>query len=76
MPQQFQYSGDLLDFWKEKKTLFPSLYKAALLILTVRTSSADVECSFSDHGNITTPLRNRMKQETLKHISLIIFNTN
>ncbi len=62
---------DLRSFWREHAKFFPVLSAAALRILSIPSSNAEVERSFSSHNRLVTPDRIALSTEKIKKIMFI-----
>jgi hypothetical protein len=70
----FDGSFDPSRFWKTFARELPKLSKLCLMALSIPSSSADVERSFSALRRILTPLRSRMTEENLSIHLRIAYN--
>ncbi|XP_053205955.1 zinc finger protein 618-like [Panonychus citri] len=67
---------DLLEFWDERKSAWPSLYKLALAVLAVPATSVPVERLFSIAGLTLNKKRSQLHPERLSKICFIHDNFN
>ena len=63
-----------IKFWLDNKKTFPSLYKLALILFNIPSSSAFVERFFSICGIVNDKRRGNMKDETLINRSFLKSN--
>ena len=66
---------DLLEFWEGMKVRLPLLADIALSVLQVPASSAEVERSFTDYGNILTDKRHNLSDENMKMLNMLYYNS-
>jgi hypothetical protein len=59
------YRNRPIDWWKINTSRFPRLSVMAVDMLTIPSSSAESERTFSSAGRMMAPLRNRMRRETV-----------
>src|SRR5215207_2546807 len=62
---------DALQWWFERRSTYPRLYKAAMDYLAIQGSSTASERDFSASGRIHTKKRASMKPETLSAVMLL-----
>ncbi len=60
-----------LVFWWHKKTAYPSLYKLALKLLAVPSTSVLSEQTFSGAGRISTKERSSLSKATIEKLVLL-----
>nr|GEY12360.1 zinc finger BED domain-containing protein RICESLEEPER 2-like [Tanacetum cinerariifolium] len=63
-PKEFA-TFDVLDFWKEKETMFPALSRMAMDIISVQASSVAYEFAFSTSGMVLSIRRTRLTLSSL-----------
>lgn len=59
---------DPLEFWKQKRDIFPSLFKVALKVLPVPATSVLSEQVFSGAGRIATSERIQLSAATVEKL--------
>ncbi|KAG7403414.1 putative AC9 transposase [Fusarium oxysporum f. sp. rapae] len=57
------YRGRPIDWWKMNRNRYPRLSLMAVDMLTIPSSSAESERTFSSAGRMTAPLRSRLRRE-------------
>lgn len=62
---------DLLGWWKEHESMFPVLAHVAKTVLTIPSSSAKSERTFSCAGNFVTAKRNRLGAKKLEDLVIL-----
>ena len=62
---------DLLGWWKEHESMFPVLGHVAKTVLTIPSSSAKSERTFSCAGNFVTAKRNRLGSKKLEDLVIL-----
>ena len=67
-------SLELQDFWEGMKVRVPLLAEIAQGVLQVPASSAEVERSFTDYGNILTDKRHNLFDESMKMLNMLYHN--
>ena len=67
---------DVLDWWKDKEKVWPTLAKMVKQYLAQPASSAGVERVFSAAGKMHDDLRKSAKDDTLEHSLFAAFNTD
>lgn len=58
----------VLEWWIERRMVFPTLYRVACVYLAVPATSGSSERVFSDAGNIITKKRNRLSPENANNL--------
>ena len=66
--------GELVEWWKSKKALFPLLTEIALDYIWLPVSNADVERSFSVYSTILRDDRQRLTDDNLRSLTFLRFN--
>lgn len=74
-PPRLEPECNILEYWKLKRSVFPNLYKMALVLLAVPASQASVERSFSALKIILSDIRNKLSDESLQNILLLRLNS-
>ena len=59
------YRSRPIDWWKANANRYPRLSLMAIDMLTIPSSSAESERTFSSAGRMMTPLRNRLRREII-----------
>ncbi|KAH9641461.1 hypothetical protein HF086_006077 [Spodoptera exigua] len=71
-PEHLQpYGGDVLQYWRDKKTCMPSLYALARSILNIPATSTPSERVFSTAGLVITAKRSRLNPIRVNRIVFI-----
>ncbi|XP_045770021.1 zinc finger BED domain-containing protein 4-like [Maniola jurtina] len=65
------YGGDVLQYWKDRKTSMPSLYTLARSILNIPATSTPSERVFSTAGLVITAKRSRLNPLRLNRIIFV-----
>lgn len=63
--------SDVMLFWKVNRNQFPKLSALARQILPIQATSVSSERVFSVAGNVDTPMRNRLSEESVEGIVLL-----
>ena len=62
-----EFTG-VFSWWDSHKDRFPTLYLIAADYLTIAPTSVAVERVFSAAGRVTSPLRNRLAEESIREL--------
>ena len=69
--EELKNRGSILQYWRKRESLYPTLAKMAKDVLACPASSAPSERQFSLSGNTQTKKRNRISAQTLETMVLL-----
>lgn len=73
-PKPIALDRDIMEYWEEKKFVFPNLYQLAKVVHSVPATEVSVERAFSALRLVLTDLRCNLSTETLQKIMFVKLN--
>lgn len=73
-PKPIALDRDIMEYWEEKKFVFPNLYQLAKVVHSVPATEVSVEMAFSALRLVLTDLRCNLSTETLQKIMFVKLN--
>lgn len=73
-PKPIALDRDIMEYWEEKKFVFPNLYQLAKVVHSVPATEVSVERAFSALRLVLTDLRCNISTETLQKIMFVKLN--
>lgn len=72
--QRISSDSNIVEFWKNNKTVCPELRELAVILLSASPTEVEVERNFSHLKCILNRLRNSLSDQSVKDIMLIKLN--